>query len=501
MSATTEPCLRLVSISKSYSGTRAVDRVSLEIRPGLIHALVGENGAGKSTLVRVIGGAVRPDEGHIELRGEFVEFGSERDSIASGIAVVHQEPASLPELSVAENVCLGRLPRRPSTRTVDWKAAHDIARSLLEELGHSIDTRSPMRGLSIADQQLVEIARALHSSAEIIVLDEPTTALSLPEVQRLSGVMRSMRSRGVAIVLITHRLDEVFDLADEVTVLRDGKTVAHANTADFTHSSLIRAMVGRDLSTLYPKSEAEVGPVVLSLREVGDGDRFQNVTVDVRKGEVVGIAGLVGSGRTEVLECIAGLRPLKYGSIELSGAAITVRHPAEAISAGIASVPEDRRQQGLVLNWLATQNMSLPSLNKVGLRGFVSGRREMSFGTSLASQVQLQSSRAQEPVENLSGGNQQKVVIAKWLGVEPSVLLLDEPTRGIDVGTKASIYQIIADLAVQGMAVLVVSSELPELMGVCDRILVLHEGRVTSEIGRSEFSEEAILTAALGVAA
>jgi rhamnose transport system ATP-binding protein len=487
----------LANVSKSYEGVHAVVEVSIDVYAGRVHALVGENGAGKSTLVGMLGGSVHPDGGSVILGGSPVHFRRERDSMEAGIAVVHQEPACLLDLSVAENVCLGRLPTG-RLGVVDWGAAHRKAAATLGQLGHSIDPRLAMRGLSIADQQLVEIARALQGDAKVIVLDEPTAALSSVEVERLSAVIGRLRERGVAIVFITHRLEEVFALADEVTVLRDGRAIRHGPTSDFTRSTLITAMVGRDLDALFPKTASAPGDIVLEVAGLGDGDRFEDVSFEVRAGEVFGIAGLVGSGRSEVLACISGSRPIRHGRVRLAGQPIELRHPQAALAAGVALVPEDRRQEGLITDWELQRNVSLPVLASLSRWGLLRRGQERAYAAGQAVALEVQATRVGVPVVHLSGGNQQKVVLAKWLGAKPRVLLLDEPTRGIDVKTKAEVYRIIDGLAASGMAIVLVSSELPELLAMADRLIVLHEGRQLRHLSRDEFSEEAVMTIALG---
>jgi rhamnose transport system ATP-binding protein len=491
-----QPTAELDGISKHFAATQALDNVSLQLWPAEVHALVGENGAGKSTLVKIFAGVHQPDAGQIRIDGVPIQIHGPAQARELGIAVIHQEPRLFPDLSVAENVFLGH---QPKTRlgTIDWsRMRHDAAR-LFEELDVSISPESPVRGLSMADQQLVEIAKALSVDARILVMDEPTASLSLHEVDRLFSIVRPLRDRGLAVLFVSHRLEEVFELCERATVLRDGRYVITAPTHELTTGELVRHMVGRDVS-LFPKTNTTFGDILLDVRGLTRADAFADVSFNVRAGEIVGFAGLVGAGRTEVARVLFGIDQADHGQLLLDGREVSFATPTAALSAGLAYVPEDRHQEGLVLDFPVASNISLPILPRLFPRFFVHRAAERTLAERYATQFRVRMTDVEQLVSSLSGGNQQKVVIAKWLATQPRVLILDEPTRGIDIGAKVEVHRIISELAVAGLAILLISSDLPEVLAMSDRILVMHEGRLTAELARAEATEERVMLAATG---
>ncbi|MGW4957129.1 sugar ABC transporter ATP-binding protein [Nonomuraea sp. NPDC004186] len=490
------PVLSLSQVSKAFGAVRAVREVSLDLFPGEVHALAGENGAGKSTIVKILSGVHRPDSGRILLDGEPVEFGGPADAQRAGVAVIYQEPTLFPDLSVMENIFMGRQPR--GRLGIDRRAMRAGAAELFERLGVPLDPDQPARGLSIADQQLVEIAKALSRQARVLVMDEPTAALSGTEVARLFGVARTLRAQGCALLFISHRLEEIFELCRRVTTLRDGAYVAGDMVADITPDDLVRRMVGRELEALFPKQETEAGEVALKVRRLTREGVFTDVSFEVRRGEIVALAGLVGAGRSEVARAVFGIDRWDAGSVEVDGRRLRPASPTAAMAAGLALVPEDRRQQGLVMDLSIERNIGLAGLADVRRGPLVSRAAERERARDWAVRLRLKFARLTDAVNVLSGGNQQKVVLAKWLARRPSVLIVDEPTRGIDVATKAEVHRLLSELAGSGVAVLMISSELPEVLGMADRVLVMHEGRLAAEIPRADATEESVMAAATG---
>jgi rhamnose transport system ATP-binding protein len=487
----------LRGVEKSFGGVHALRGVDLVLMPGEVHSLVGENGAGKSTLVRVLGGVYQPDAGSVAIGGEEVVLHGPRDARARGVAVIHQEPALFPDLDVAENVFIGRQPLDRS-HGIDWKRMYREVGELLRSLGVALDPRTPVEGLSVADQQLVEIAKALSMDARVVVMDEPTAALSSRETEELFRIVADLRERGVTVLFISHRLEEVFTLSDTVTVLRDGSHVITAPAAELDTAALIRHMVGRDLEELFPKEAADIGAPVLEVRGLAREGVFRNISFSLRRGEIVGLAGLVGAGRSEVARAIFGIDPRDGGEVLRDGERVRIGSPREAMRAGLAFVPEDRQHQGLVLEMAIEHNATLPFLRRLSRFGLVDRRRERAVAKEYTQRLQVRAASLGLPARSLSGGNQQKVVLAKWLATDPAVLILDEPTRGIDIGTKAEVHRIVSHLAAEGLAILLISSELPEVLAMSDRVLVMHEGRLTGEFARDEADQEAIMRAATG---
>jgi rhamnose transport system ATP-binding protein len=490
--------LELRGVSKRFGGVQALEDVDLDLVAGEVHALVGENGAGKSTLVKVLAGVHQPDGGTIRLRGDELTLGGPADARDLGIAVMHQQPNLFPDLDVAENVFAGRLPRTRLGR-VDWRQARAAAGRLFTRLGVPLKVTTPVRGLSVADQQVIEIAKALAVDAPVLVMDEPTAALSSREVERLFATVRQLREHGVAVLFVNHRLEEVFELCDRITVLRDGRHVVTAPIGELTPAETIRHMVGRRVESLFPKEPAETGEVALQVRGLTRAGVFRDVSFEVRRGEIVALAGLVGAGRTEVARALFGIDRAEAGEVLVRGRRVEIDSPGDAMREGLAYVPEDRHDQGLILDFSIAANISLPVLSRLSkLLGVIDRGRERALARDYSERLRVRSTGVDQAAAGLSGGNQQKVVIAKWLATEPAVLILDEPTRGIDIGAKGEVHRIISRLAADGMAILLISSELPEVLGMADRVIVLHEGRVAARLDRAEVTQERIMTAATG---
>jgi len=494
-STTSTPVLELEDVQKSFGAVRALRSGALRVQAGSIHALVGENGAGKSTLVKIVAGVHRRDAGVFRFKGEDVDFGSTADSKAAGIAVIYQEPTLFPDLSVTENIFMGRQPLR-SGRRIDRGAMYAEAKSLFDRLGVDLDPRRLARGLSIADQQIIEIAKAISLDAGLLIMDEPTAALSGVEVERLFQVARGLRDEGRGLVFISHRFDEVFALCDTVTVMRDGDYVGTDVIAETTVDALVSKMVGREVGDLFPKVEAPIGDVVLQVEGLDRAGIFHDVSFEVRAGEIVGLAGLVGAGRSEIARAVFGVDSYDAGAVRLSGKPVKKHDPRAAVRAGIAFVPEDRRKQGLVIQESVARNVATVIRRGLASAGVLTGRAETRASGPWAAKLHVKTSALDMAATTMSGGNQQKVVIAKWLATEPRLLIIDEPTRGIDVGTKAEVHRLLSDLAGQGMAILMISSELPEVLGMADRVLVVCEGRITAELSRDEATPERVMHAA-----
>lgn len=499
MVANQRPILEMRNARKAFGGVQALNGADLTLYAGEIHALLGENGAGKSTLLKAMAGVHKIDSGTITLNGKPFEQGSTRLAREQGIAVIYQEPSLFPDLTLAENVFVGR--QLQSGFTVNWKAMEVEANKLFAQLGVKLDATSSARGLSIADQQIVEIAKALSTKATVIVMDEPTAALSSKEVERLFQVARNLASQNCAVVFVSHRLDEVFALCSRITVMRDGATVGTELTKDMNESKVIQLMVGREVSELYPKLEAKIGDVVLKVENLGLAGQFTDISFEVRAGEIVGLAGLVGSGRSEIVRAIFGVDKYDKGSVTLNGKKLKPGNPSAQMVSGVALVPEDRRQQGLFMSSSINRNSAVTMLKRLSKLFIIREKSEAKLAKAWGETLSLKYATGFDPVERLSGGNQQKVVLAKWLATEPKLLIVDEPTRGIDVGTKAEVHRLLSKKAQEGVAIVIVSSELPEVMGMADRILVMREGRMVGQFDRSAATPEKIIAVATGASA
>lgn len=482
----------LTGISKSFGNLRVLKDIGFDVRPGEVHALLGENGAGKSTLIKIISGVLQPDGGELKVEGKVVRFASPREARQSGIATVYQELLLFPELTVAENIYLGHAPRT-KWRSLDWQAMRAGARALLDSLdSHDLDVDTKVGLLSVANRQRVEIAKALSQEARLVIMDEPTAALADADAKRLMSVVRRLRDRGVGIIYVSHRMPEIFALADRVTVLRDGAYIATKDIGEVTEASLVSMMVGRSIDQLFPKVATTPGATVLELKNVSYRHVVNNISLKLRAGEIVGIAGLIGSGRTETALTMFGITPATSGEILIDGKPVTIDSPATARSLGIAYVPEDRGLQGLIKPQTIRENVSLAILDRLAKLLVVDRRREGALARDAITRFGIRARGAEQLVRQLSGGNQQKVVLAKWIATEPRVLIMDEPTRGIDVGAKAEIHALMSKLAGQGLAVLMISSELPEVLGMSDRVLVMSGGGIVAEFDRAEATPDAV---------
>ena len=491
---TREPVVRLQGVSKEFPGVKAVDSVDLEILPGEVHAVAGENGAGKSTLMKILSQVERPTEGEVKISGEPVAFRGPGYAQALGVAMVYQEFALAPHLSVAENLFLGREPVRAGF--VNRRKEKERAVELLGRVGLEVDPGRLVSSLTVAEQQRVEIAKALAIEAKVLILDEPTATLAEKEIEGLFEVIQNLTSRGIAILYISHRLDEIFRIADRVTVMRDGKVVDTVPASELDEEKLVRLMVGREVGNLYPKPEAEIGDMVLRVSGISRGTVLQDCSFEVRSGEILGFAGLVGAGRTELARAVFGADPVDSGTVELEGREIKIKDPQAAIEAGIGYLTEDRKGEGLALQLGVAQNITLAHVP--ARAGFLDLGAELRTARRRRDELNIRTPSIRRRVQVLSGGNQQKVVVAKWLETRAKVLFFDEPARGIDVGAKAEMFGLIGDLAKEGRAIVLISSYLPELLNMCDRILVMREGRVAGTLSREEFSEELVIALATG---
>lgn len=499
MASNLKPVLDLKGAKKAFGGVQALNGAELSLYAGEIHALLGENGAGKSTLLKALAGVHKLDSGSITLNGKEFQQGSTRAAQQQGVAVIYQEPSLFPDLTLAENVFVGR--HLQTGKLVDWKKMQLEAGKLFKQLGVDLDVNRIARGLSIADQQIVEIVKALSINAQVIVMDEPTAALSSKEVERLFSVARALREQNCAVVFVSHRLDEVFALCDRMTVMRDGATVGSELISRTSENQIIKMMVGREVSELFPKLPAKLGDVILKVENLGRLGQFTGINFEVRKGEILGLAGLVGSGRSEVVRAIFGIDNYDTGTVTINEKTLGKGSAARAMEAGVALVPEDRRQQGLLMPYSISKNTSITVLGKL-IRFFVVKKKDEDLvATKWARTLQLKFASLEDAVERLSGGNQQKVVLGKWLATEPQILIVDEPTRGIDVGTKSEVHRLLSLQAQEGLAIIMVSSELPEVLGMADRILVMREGRQVGILSRKEATPEKVIALATGSAA
>jgi ABC-type sugar transport system ATPase subunit len=486
-------------ITKSFPGVNALKSVSVDFYPGEIHALMGENGAGKTTLVKVLAGYYTPDEGEIIIKGINVKHETVSEGLEAGISMVHQELSPILDMNVAENIFLGRENVRGPFRIFDRKKMHERTKKLFCDLEINIETKRKMRDLSVAEIQLVEIAKVVSLNSDIVIMDEPTSAISEREVDKLFSILRKLRNEGVAIIYISHKMDEIFQISDKITILRDGEHISTTDASELDPESLITQMVGRELKEKYPKEKVELGDVIFEAKNFSDKHHFRNISFKVRSGEILGISGLMGAGRTELVESIFGLRKAETGKIWIEGKEITIHSPRDAIRNGIALVPEDRKVIGLNLIASVLENISLPSLSNYCRGGFILKNKERQAVDEYITKLNISTPGRYQKVKNLSGGNQQKVVIAKWLLMNAKVVIMDEPTRGIDVGAKVEICRIINSLVKAGKAVIMISSEMPEVIGMSDRIIVLHEGELEGEIYKNEFSQKKIIALASGI--
>ena len=491
------PLLQLNNVTKSFGAVRALRGVSFTLQPGEVHALLGENGAGKSTLIKVITGAHAPDEGTMEIDGRAVAHLSPAQAHTLGIACIYQQPALFPDLGVAENIGL-RLEKSSPTHLVPWTQRYERARTLLHRIGADIDPSAEVRSLSMPEQQLVEIACALGAGARIVIMDEPTASLTQKEQHLLFAVVRDLRAHGVGVIYISHRLEEIFALADRVTVLRDGQTVGTNRVDEINEATMIRMMVGREVTAIYPEAQSAAGEGILQLAAVGcEANGVHDIHLELRAGEVVGLAGLVGAGRTELAQTLFGLTPADAGEIKLGGQRVRIDSPQMAVGHGIAYVPEDRRRHGVILDMPIADNVTMAIHARIFPGGWLRSAAERKLTLDFMRDLGVKAAGPQAPGGSLSGGNQQKIALARWLATKPRVLILDEPTQGVDVGAKSEIYKIIRQLAAEGMAVLMISSDLPEVLGMSDRILVMRAGTIVAEFPRGAEAHD-VMAAALG---
>ncbi|NLN78954.1 MAG: sugar ABC transporter ATP-binding protein [Armatimonadetes bacterium] len=485
-------------IAKAYPGVVALHSVDFSVLPGEVHALIGENGAGKSTLMKILAGADTKDSGQIFIDGKESHIDTPQEAMRLGVSIIYQEFNLVPYMNAAENIFLGREPASVVPGLIDFGRMYSDAEKIIDELGVALDVRTPMNHLSVAQQQMVEIAKATSRQSRIIAMDEPSATLTDHELENLFGLIRRLKAEGVSIIYISHRLEEIFEIADRVTVLRDGELVATKDIAETNRADIIRMMVGRELSDSIPKIAAEARDVALEVRNLNRAGVLHDINFQVRSGEILGIAGLVGAGRTEVARAIFGADPIDSGQIIMNGKPVTIHSPRRAISLGIGLVSEDRKALGLVLGMAVRENISLANLGVLSRLGFIKRRKEREIAESYVKDVLIKTPSIEQAVQNLSGGNQQKVVLAKWLFTKSKVLIFDEPTRGIDVGAKTEIYQLMNRLAAQGVAIIMISSELPEVLGMSDRTLVMHEGRIAGELSGKDATQERIMGLATG---
>ena len=485
--------LEIEGVRKEFPGVVALDDVQFRLRPGSVHALMGENGAGKSTLMKIIAGIYSPDAGAVRLRGEDVRLKSPRDALERGIAMIHQELALMDWMTVAENIWIRREPKN-RLGLIDHAKMLAETQALFNQLKINIDPAAEVSTLTVAQRQMVEIAKAVSYQSSVLIMDEPTSALTESEVAHLFDIIRDLRSRNIGIVYITHKMNELFEIADEFSVFRDGRYVGTHASTDVTRDDIIRMMVGREITNMFPKQEASIGDVVLEVRDLGLAGVFHGISFDLHRGEILGVAGLVGSGRSNVAEAIFGVVPASEGTIRIDGAPVTIHSPADAMRRGMALLTEDRKATGCFLPLSILENMQIAALqNGHATMGYVDERGLTVLCEDMKKALRIKTPDLDERIENLSGGNQQKVLIARWLLTKPAILILDEPTRGIDVGAKAEIHRLISSLAKEGVAVIMISSELPEVLGMSDRIVVMHEGHMTGILDRAEADQVKIM--------
>lgn len=491
--------LELREVSQFFPGIKALNKVNFSLKEGQVHALIGENGAGKSTLVKILTGIYRPTAGHILLNGKVVHFFGPTDSQAAGIAAIHQEAVMFPDLSVSENIWMAHQARYKLSHFLDHRTMKKKTQTLLDQLGLKIDGRTLVRDLSVAERHMVEIAKALSMEAQIVIMDEPTSALSLREVEELFEIIHQLKAAGKTIIFISHKFDEIFAIADSYTVLRDGQFIGSGQLADTNNGELVKMMVGRSIDQLFPKESLERGEKILEVHQLGKAGIFKDISFDLHKGEILGFFGLVGSGRSDIMNAIVGIAPPDEGEIRIKGKRTQLSSIRDAIRHRLAYVPEDRQNQGAVIKLSIRENITLPQINHMGRLGWINRKREQAMTVDFSQRFEVRSASYEQKVLSLSGGNQQKVVLAKWLATDPEILILDEPTKGIDIATKWAVYKYIFKMAKQGMAIILVSSELPEVLGLTDRIMVVHEGRIAGQFSRAEANSEKIMRVAIGM--
>ena len=490
---TSEYILEMQQISKSFPGVKALDNIYLKVRKGTIHALMGENGAGKSTMMKVLFGIYTPDSGKMIFKGQELKLSGPSDALHNGISMIHQELSPIPYMTVAENIFLGKEPTLGATGWVDKKKMYADTKKLLDGLGINIDPKSRMKELSIAKLQMVEIATAVSYNADLIIMDEPTSAITDKEVDHLFNIIDNLKSKGVSIIYITHKMDEVFKISDDITVLRDGQFVGMLPAKDLNKDKLIEMMVGREIKQVFHKEEAEIGDVALSVRNLTRKGKFSDVSFEVKKGEILGISGLMGSGRTELIESVFGVFPADSGEIYVHGNKVKIDSPKDAIKYKLGLLTEDRKLSGCFLPLSVKDNMITASIDSFISNGHLNKKKINEKCTEQKDKLKVKTPSLDQQIMYLSGGNQQKVLLARWLLNEPDILILDEPTRGIDVGAKAEIHKLMSQMAKEGKAVVMISSEMPEILGMSDRIVVMHEGRKMGELTREEASQERIM--------
>ncbi|HTV67697.1 MAG TPA: sugar ABC transporter ATP-binding protein [Rhizobiaceae bacterium] len=500
-SETNAPLLTLSGVSKSFPGVRALHNVSLSLYPGHVTALIGENGAGKSTLVKILTGIYQPDEGDIHIGSDAVRLPSADAAFRHGITAIHQETVLFDDLSVAENIYLGHAPRS-RFGTIDWRAMRRQARDVLARMGAAhIDADARLRDLGIANKHLVAVARAMSIDARIVIMDEPTAALSAKEIKELFELVEFLKAEGKAILFISHKFDEIYRIADRYTVFRDGEMVGEGLLAEKSQNEIVRLMVGRAVDHIFPERQPKIGGRLLTVNGLSHPTEFDGISFELRQGEILGFYGLVGAGRSEVMQAIAGMTKTNTGTISLAGQPIAPKSAADAIDAGIVYVPEERGRQGVVIGMPIFKNVSLPSLHRTSKSGVLQLAEEFRLARTYTERLDLRASSLSQDVGTLSGGNQQKVVIAKWLATEPKLIILDEPTKGIDIGSKAAVHGFMAELVAQGLSVVMVSSELPEILGMSDRVVVMREGRIAATFDNTNLDAETLVRAAAGIAA
>ncbi len=490
--------LKVDALSKQFPGVKALDKVSLSVRAGEVMALVGENGAGKSTVVKILTGIYKPDGGHIEMNGRRVNFAKPSESWRGGISAIHQETSVFEELTVAENIFMGHQPTKSGGPFIDWRDMHERAQEILKRMDVPISTRALVRDLNVAQRHILGVAKALSHDAQIVIMDEPSASLSRREIEHLMVIVRQLRDEGKGIIFISHKFDEIFEIADRYTVLRDGELVGDGKIADVSQDDLVKMMVGRSLDEVFPKVKVPIGDVVLAVDGLTHDTEFDDISFTLREGEILGFYGLVGAGRSELMQAIFGISHPRSGKLTLAGQEVSIGSPVDAMRQGIAYVPEDRQHQGAILPMSINKNMTLPLIDQLSRHGFLSHRKQLGVTRDIGARLKVKAAHWDQPVEVLSGGNQQKVVIGKWLATTPRIIILDEPTKGIDIGSKAAVHEFMGEFVAQGLAVILVSSELEEVRGMSDRVIVMHEGRIRGEFDRCDATPENIVSVASG---